>query len=277
MEEQKSEGFPLERAVLARWRRVPFLWLLLFSLAAFFARLCILVFASRQLEVRSLPGWERQGIGIVVANRGWQLGDRLLTVDPSWNVSTCFLAAANGSVVTARHAVEHGLRGPWHGVWVRFGASRWLRARIVWLDPDHDLAILRVDPTELAVNGVRPLPLADPIPGLIPGSEETLVGFPHQASETSGFRILRHMVKNRLVYLRRWVLPERKRSSDRAGEEIELFRGVGGPGFSGSPVLDKTGRVVGLYFGHWVSPGGEPLAAAVPVEAFRRLCTSGEL
>ncbi|CAF0693534.1 S1 family peptidase [Candidatus Methylacidithermus pantelleriae] len=253
-------------------------WLLTVSVVLFLFRFGIFVFSSRQLELETLPQWNDKGIGIIVTNRAWRVGRFLFTVDPSWSVSTCFLVTKTGGVLTARHAVDRALRDRFCKIWVRFKSTPWLAARILWLDPDQDLAALRVNLPSRYLETVFPLALADSDLALAPGTEVKLVGFPHAKSYVQGFRLIRQMAEHSLSYLGRWV-PGRKGGSVSGGPDVELFRGAGGAGFSGSPVLTHSGRVVGLYFGHRVA-GGQEEAVVVPRDAlwraFRLIQSQGE-
>jgi S1-C subfamily serine protease len=139
-----------------------------------------------------------------------------------------FVIGTDGSIVTNDHVVE-GARS----VSVRFSEkSDPIAATVVGTDPSTDVAVLHVDPAK-AQDGLKPLQLADS-KALQPGEPAVAIGSPFglQGTVTSGI-------------------------VSALGREIQAPNGftISGviqtdaainPGNSGGPLLDRSGRVIGI-------------------------------
>lgn len=138
--------------------------------------------------------------------------------------------AGDGIVVTNAH-VAHGSDAP--AVRIE-GKGRAYRSEPIWYDDNDDVAVLRTP----GLKGVRPLPIAG---GPKAATTAAVLGFPFgkrfKAREARLGPTSRPSGKSRQRVLRghRSITP--------------LLAGLGiGPGSSGSPVIDTSGRVVSMIF-----------------------------
>jgi serine protease Do len=140
-----------------------------------------------------------------------------------------------GLVITNAHVV----RGDRATIELSDGAA--LRARVVARDGKRDLALLEFAPTrELACAPVRDGP------ALRPGELVVAVGHPDRLVGVATFGIVHRAESEREGRMPRWIRAD-----------VRLA-----PGFSGGPLADATGRLVGV---NTMMQGG--LALAIPATA----------
>jgi hypothetical protein len=167
--------------------------------------------------------------------------------------------AGEGIVVTNAHVVE-GLNAP--GVRIE-GQGKAYRSEPIWYDANDDVAVLRVP----ALKGAPALPIAGRPRG---GTSAAVLGFPFNGR-----------YKAREARLGPTFSPPEgaQQGALRGHRSItQLFAGLGtGPGSSGSPVIDRNGRVVGMIFAGRDEHGGrEQFAVPSPIirEALTRALAS---
>jgi putative serine protease PepD len=139
-----------------------------------------------------------------------------------------FVVGTDGSIVTNDHVVA-GARS----VSVRFTeSSNPIAATVVGADPSTDVAVLHVDPAKVK-GGLKPLPLADSAK-LEPGQPAVAIGSPFglQGTVTSGI----------VSALGRDIQSPNGFTISGA---IQTDAAIN-PGNSGGPLLDATGRVIGI-------------------------------
>ena len=142
-----------------------------------------------------------------------------------------FLYDAEGHIVTNQHVVEGA-----SDIEVDFASGLKTRGRVVGVDPDSDLAVVKVD--ELPA-GVQPLPLADS-DALKVGQRAIAIGNPFGEAGTMTLGIISGL--------------GRSLSSNRAAEGGGRFTAPDviqtdapiNPGNSGGPLLNLSGEVIGL-------------------------------
>jgi S1-C subfamily serine protease len=144
---------------------------------------------------------------------------------------TAFSVSEHGVWITARHVVEGCGQ-----VAVVVAEGRGVVARVI-SSPDNDVALLVTE------GGSTPLPILDPsvLDSLKRGMRGYHPGFPQG---TPGEVASRYLGRNRLVIGGRGGKPE----PVLVWAEVGRTSGLKGPlaGLSGAPVLDATGRVIGV-------------------------------
>ena len=158
--------------------------------------------------------------------------------------SSGFIVSSDGYILTAAHAVS-GLKEI--SVTLRSGVQ--LDATVVRLDELQDLALLKV-----AGNGhhwlERKLGGSTPV-----GNELYAIGAP--GSEELSFSVTKGIVSG-----------YRQRETDKA-DFIQTDASLN-PGNSGGPMLDQSGRVIGIVDWKVMRPGFEGLSFGVPMEVVAR-------
>lgn len=147
--------------------------------------------------------------------------------------------AAKGVVVTNAHVIAAG-----HRIVVQLhGSQRLYHAQPIWFDPKVDVGILRVP----GLPG-RPLPITlHPKPG----TPAAIIGYP-----LDRFAVRPVVLGAESDTIVGDLAPERlppEFSSNLYGRPITPFEGMAEQGNSGSPIVDRAGRVVGIDFA--VGPG----------------------
>ena len=135
--------------------------------------------------------------------------------------------------------------------------DREIPARVVAFDPVADLAVLAVD--ELLPD---PLPLADAIPGTV----VALFGYDHAGS----LSVRPARINQAILATGKDIYGEQ--ASGRPALIVDAWVETG---FSGGPVVDQKGRVVGVVFSR--ARGGLPVAYAIQVSELRDLLDKVEI
>ena len=193
----------------------------------------------------------RSGVVLVEARRpGTPLSFGRPSREDGVATGTGFLVDESGHIVTNDHVAAGG-----RVVTVQAGPrTRRVRARIVGRDPSTDLALLRVDPREAPE--LAPLPLGDSDDVHV-GDTAIAVGNPYGLQRT----------------LTVGVVSAIDRSID-APDGFPIDGAVQtdaaiNPGNSGGPLLDGSGRVIGVLAQS--ESGSTGIAYAVPVDTLRRV------
>lgn len=182
----------------------------------------------------SVPSDPTQGTARPNASEGWeQLKRSVVGIRTPTGIGTGFCVLPNGLIVTNLHVVGYSGR-------VDVGVEDKVRAKVVHVDTKHDIAFVvtetSLDLTPLGVGDSRIL---------TPGQPVIAIGHPHGFSFTVTQGILS--------------------GTDRRVNDVSYLQtdAALNPGNSGGPLLDKTGRVIGVNT--WVGRDGQNLGFAVPV------------
>ncbi len=124
------------------------------------------------------------------------------------------------TLLTARHVLRSPDGEVRHVVWGHGAAGG--RARVIWVDPARDLAVLATDAVLPQVYPLASQPPAEGAPVWLAAYRPT-AAFGAATARTTLLRVL-------------------------AGHLILAARGA--PGWSGSCVWDRAGQVVGIFIGH---------------------------
>lgn len=168
----------------------------------------------------------------------------VVTVDARRGRAATGLGWADNLVLTAAHALEHE-----DEIKVLAGTSS-TAASVVGRDPGTDLALIKVDglSTPAAARGQSA--------GLRPGHLVLAVGRPGQLQVTLG------IVSGMSGAYRSWRGSQVERLIETTAELL--------PGFSGGPLLDAEGKVVGINSWNF----GRGLSRALPIETVERVVES---
>ncbi len=165
---------------------------------------------------------------------------------------------AEGHIVTNNHVVEDAT-----DIIVTFHDGRWAKAELVAADPQADLAVIKVTPPD----GVelKPLPLAEP-DSLRVGYSVIAIGAPFGLEETLTTGVVSAIGRSLPVGLDQVGGPHYS-----LPDVIQTDAAIN-PGNSGGPLLDLTGRVVGVNFAI-ESPvrGSSGIGFAIPVSIVQRV------
>jgi len=175
---------------------------------------------------------------------------------------TAFGVRADGLLVTNRHLVIRG-RSQATRVRVQFADTpSWREARIERLAPDpaNDIALLRVDTT-----GTGPIPIVAGIDTVAPavGAPVASIGFP--LADGMPMDTVQHRSVARASLMSGYV--------SRSLERLLQIHSFAAHGSSGSPVVDRDGRVLGVVYGGPADTGGQ-IVWAVPGRMVHELVAS---
>jgi len=163
-----------------------------------------------------------------------------------------------GHIVTNNHVVEDA-----EEIIVTFHDGRWAKGELVAADPQADLAVIKVTPPEGME--LKPLPLAEP-DSLRVGYSVIAIGAPFGLEETLTTGIVSAIGRSLPVGLDQMGGPHYS-----LPDVIQTDAAIN-PGNSGGPLLDLTGRVVGVNFAI-ESPvrGSSGIGFAIPVSIVQRV------
>jgi S1-C subfamily serine protease len=212
---------------------------------------------AHQIYVRDAPG-----VVFVRAQVIEQVQDpfNLFGVEQQSSTSTGsgFLIDAGGDILTNYHVIEGANRQT--GVSVEFEDNVSRQAAVVAVDPSNDLAMLHVNMS--GVPSVQPLPLGD--------SESVEVGEPTLAIGNP-FGLDRTLTSGIVSALQRQIPAPNGFSIDNV---IQTDAPIN-PGNSGGPLLDATGRVIGINSQIETASGGGNgsigIGFAVPIDTAKEL------
>jgi len=166
-----------------------------------------------------------------------------------------FLWDADGHVVTNYHVVQQA-----SGAYVTFSGSDSFEAELVGVSPDHDLAVLKINTKEQNLaKDLEPLPLGESSP-LQVGQSVYAIGNPFGLDYT--------LTTGVVSALDRQV----RGISGRPIENVIQTDAAINPGNSGGPLLDSSGRVIGVNTMIY-SPSGASagIGFSVPIDTARRV------
>jgi S1-C subfamily serine protease len=179
-----------------------------------------------------------------------------------------FVVDSDGHIVTNNHVIEGST-----AIYVTFADGRQVAAELAGADPDSDLAVIKVDPQELYIRSgderqaITPIEFADSRQVKV-GQDTIAIGNPFGLQNTMTLGIV-SAVKGR-------NLPGRVTG---AGGRFQISRIIQtdaavNPGNSGGPLLDSSGRLIGVNTAIRVSdvssmPQFAGVAYAVPSNTVR--------
>jgi S1-C subfamily serine protease len=202
---------------------------------------------------------EAPGVVTVVSVFGSEGLDTLLgEEDGQGGVGSGFVLNGEGEIATNAHVVTTGqgeaLRRA-SEVYVEFADGNQVEAEIVGHDPNADIALLRIDPDGLAL---RPLPLGESA-GVEVGEPVAAIGSPFGERQSLSVGVI-SAVDRSIGSLTQFAI----------SGAFQTDAAIN-PGNSGGPLVDGTGRVIGVNQQiKSRSGGGEGVGFAVPIDAVKR-------
>ena len=190
--------------------------------------------------------YRQEGRGVVfIEARGVQRDSESPFGDRSEGAATGsgFVVDKDGTIVTNAHVVEGA-----ESVTVRFDEKGdRVDAKVRGRDPSSDLAVLKIDPSQ--VENLQPLPLGDSSDVKV-GDPTIAIGNPFGLSRTVTTGIV--SAKQRQI-----EAPNGFQISNVIQTDASI-----NPGNSGGPLLDAAGRVIGINSQIATGSGGERLGRA---------------
>jgi S1-C subfamily serine protease len=163
-----------------------------------------------------------------------------------------FVWDQNGNIVTNFHVIKNA-----DAAQVLLpGVDRPYRARLVGHDPDHDLAVLKID---APADQLRPLPIGTSA-DLKVGQKVLAIGNPFGLNGTLTTGVISAL--NRAI----------ETDSGRTVRGVIQTDAAINPGNSGGPLLDSAGRVIGVNTAIYSRSGDSAgIGFAIPVDAVNRI------
>jgi S1-C subfamily serine protease len=203
------------------------------------------------------PGqiYERLAPGVVTVLSLFEGNVNILDEDGEGGQGSGFVLDGAGYVATNAHVVTSEAGGRAESVFVEFSDGNRVQAEIVGVDPNADVALLKVDPdglslTPLALGTSRTIAVGEPV---------AAIGSPFGERQSLSIGVISAVDRN-IGSLTRFQI----------GDAIQTDAAIN-PGNSGGPLLDARGRVLGINAQiKSQSGGGEGVGFAIPVDAVRR-------
>jgi S1-C subfamily serine protease len=161
----------------------------------------------------------------------------------------------DGYIATNAHVVTADSGGRAERVFVEFSDGNRVEAKIVGVDPNADVALLKVDPDGLSLTPLR----LGASHRIVVGEPVAAIGSPFGEKQSLSIGVISAVDRN-IESLTRFQI----------GDAIQTDAAIN-PGNSGGPLLDQHGRVLGINAQiKSQSGGGEGVGFAIPVDAVRR-------
>jgi S1-C subfamily serine protease len=203
--------------------------------------------------------YRRLSPGVVTVLSLFDGGGSLLEDGGEGGQGSGFVIDGRGYVATNAHVVLQGETGDRdkraEQVYVEFSDGNRVEARIVGVDPNADVALLKVDPrglklTPLALGHSTHIAVGEPV---------AAIGSPFGEKQSLSIGVI-SAIDRTIESLTRFTI----------GNAIQTDAAIN-PGNSGGPLLDARGRVLGINAQIKTrSGGGEGVGFAIPVDTVRR-------
>jgi S1-C subfamily serine protease len=178
----------------------------------------------------------------------------------SQSLGSGFVVDPKGYVATNAHVVTSDSGARAKDVYATFSDGNQLAAKIVGVDPDSDVALLKVDPSLLRGPGAKVVPLPwGATSGLQVGDPVAAIGSPFGEQQSLSVGVVSALNRN-----------IESLTAFRIGNAIQTDAAIN-HGNSGGPLLSGDGRVIGINSQiSSTSGGGEGVGFAIPVETVKR-------
>jgi S1-C subfamily serine protease len=199
--------------------------------------------------------YDRLAPGVVTILSLFEGGTSILDEGGEGGQGSGFVLDGDGYIATNAHVVTADSGGRAERVFVEFSDGNRVEAKIVGVDPNADVALLKVDPDGLSLTPLR-LGVSHRI---VVGEPVAAIGSPFGEKQSLSIGVISAVDRN-IESLTRFQI----------GDAIQTDAAIN-PGNSGGPLLDQHGRVLGINAQiKSQSGGGEGVGFAIPVDAVRR-------
>jgi S1-C subfamily serine protease len=199
--------------------------------------------------------YDRLGPGVVTILSLFEGGTSVLDQGGEGGQGSGFVLDGDGYIATNAHVVTSDSGGRAHDVYVEFSDGNRVQAKIVGVDPNADVALLKVEPKGLSLTTLR-LGVSHRI---VVGQPVAAIGSPFGERQSLSIGVISAVDRN-IQSLTRFQI----------GDALQTDAAIN-PGNSGGPLLDAQGRVLGINAQiKSQSGGGEGVGFAIPVDAVRR-------
>jgi S1-C subfamily serine protease len=199
--------------------------------------------------------YDRLAPGVVTILSVFDGGASTLDDDGEGGQGSGFVLDADGYIATNAHVVTSDGGGRAADLFVEFSDGNRVQAEIVGVDPNADVALIKVEPRGLSLTPLR-LGVSHRI---VVGEPVAAIGSPFGERQSLSIGVISAIDRN-IESLTRFQI----------GDAIQTDAAIN-PGNSGGPLLDAHGRVLGINAQiKSQSGGGEGVGFAIPVDAVRR-------
>jgi S1-C subfamily serine protease len=199
--------------------------------------------------------YDRLAPGVVTILSLFEGRTSILDDDGEGGQGSGFVLDGQGYIATNAHVVTADSGGRAEQVYVEFSDGNRVDAKIVGVDPNADVALLKVDPAGLSLT---PLKLGHSS-SIVVGEPVAAIGSPFGERQSLSIGVISAIDRN-IESLTEFSI----------GDAIQTDAAIN-PGNSGGPLLDAHGRVLGINAQiKSQSGGGEGVGFAIPVDAVSR-------
>jgi S1-C subfamily serine protease len=199
--------------------------------------------------------YDRLAPGVVTILSLFEGGTSILDTDGEGGQGSGFVLDGQGYIATNAHVVTTDSGGRAKQVFVEFSDGNRVDAKIVGVDPNADVALLKVDPAGLSLTPLR----LGHSSSIVVGEPVAAIGSPFGERQSLSIGVISAVDRN-IESLTRFSI----------GDAIQTDAAIN-PGNSGGPLLDAHGRVLGINAQiKSQSGGGEGVGFAIPVDAVSR-------
>jgi S1-C subfamily serine protease len=199
--------------------------------------------------------YKRLSPGVVTILSLFEGGTSILGDGGEGGQGSGFVLDGKGYIATNAHVVTSDSGGRAKQVFIEFSDGNRVQAKIVGVDPNADVALLKVDPAGLSLTPLR-LGVSHSI---VVGEPVAAIGSPFGERQSLSIGVISAVDRN-IESLTRFQI----------GDAIQTDAAIN-PGNSGGPLLDAHGRVLGINAQiKSQSGGGEGVGFAIPVDAVGR-------
>ncbi|MBN1138694.1 MAG: trypsin-like peptidase domain-containing protein [Anaerolineae bacterium] len=202
--------------------------------------------AANDLEARVIAVYDAASPSVVNITNRSTVYDRFFGASPQEGTGSGFVYDVQGHIVTNYHVIEGA-----DEILVTLADGQVYEAEVVGSDPTNDLAVLRIDPS---VELPPPLILGDSSQ-LRVGQFVVAIGNPYGLQRTLTTGVVSAL--GRVI--------ESPEDNEFIGEAIQTDAAIN-PGNSGGPMLDLSGRVIGIS-SQIISPSGASAGIGFAVSA----------